>query len=178
MQITVSGKNFEVSSSLREHVVEKLEKKIGRFDTVVTANVTMSTDRHRHIVEITLFGKGFEMRAEERECDEMYRSINCVVEKLEKQLDKARSRNLDVSRKDREESKEAAREIDAEPEGRKSPVDHVVSYTAESMSVEAAISAMCSKGYSFYAFHNRDNGRVNVVYVTGDGGYGLVDPKI
>ena len=106
MQITVSGKNFDVSDSLRDHVVEKLNKKIGRFDTVVTANVTMSTDRHRHIVEITLFGKGFEMRAEEHESDEMYRSVNIVVEKLEKQLDKARSKNLALGRKDREESAE------------------------------------------------------------------------
>ncbi|MGM9992921.1 MAG: ribosome hibernation-promoting factor, HPF/YfiA family [Candidatus Bruticola sp.] len=178
MQITVSGKNFEVSSSLREHVVEKLEKKIGRFDTVVTANVTMSTDRHRRIVEITLFGKGFEMRAEERDYDDMYRSVNCVVEKLEKQLDKARSKNLDVSRKDREEIKEAAPEAEDERGGHKSPVSHTVSYTAEPMSVEAAISAMGSKGYSFYAFHNIDNGRINVVYIADDGGYGLIDPKM
>ncbi len=179
MQITVSGKNFDVSNSLREHVIEKLEKKIGRFDTVVTANVTMSTDRHRHIVEITLFGKGFEMRAEERECDEMYRSINCVVEKLEKQLDKARSKNLDVNRKDREESKEAAEGVGvAVEQDEVSPIKQTTSYAAAPISVEEAIEIMNDRDFRFYAFQNIKSGRINVVYVLDGGGYGLVDPKI
>lgn len=178
MQITVSGKNFDVSNSLREHVIEKLEKKIGRFDTVVTANVTMSTDRHRHIVEITLFGKGFEMRAEERECDEMYRSINCVVEKLEKQLDKARSKNLDVNRKDREESKEAAEGVEETVEHEASPIKQTTSYTAAPISVEEAIEIMNDRDFRFYAFQNIKTGRINVVYALDGEGYGLVDPKI
>ena len=175
MQITVSGKNFDVSNSLRDHVVEKLNKKIGRFDTVITANVTLSTDRHRHIVEITLFGKGFEMRAEEDNNDDMYRSINAVVEKLEKQLDKARKRTIDISRKEREESKAEA-EV-AQPE-RSSPVQQTFSYDAEPLSVEEAISEMQSNGYTFQAFHNKANGRINVVYVLDAGGYGLLDPKL
>ena len=174
MQITVSGKNFDVSDSLRDHVVEKLNKKIGRFDTVVTANVTMSTDRHRHIVEITLFGKGFEMRAEEHESDEMYRSVNIVVEKLEKQLDKARSKNLALGRKDREESAE----MEAIEPKQESLIKQVTTYAAQPLSVEEAIRELEEKEYSFYAFQNRESGRVNVVYVLDQGGYGLIDAKL
>lgn len=171
MQVTVSGKNVDVSSSLRDHVVEKLNGKIGRFDNVVTANVTLSTDRHRHIVEISLFGKGFDMHAEERESDDMYHAINVVVDRLEKQLSKARTKNMETIRKEHESLSE---EVPAE----ESPVKHIDSYRAAPMSVEDAIKEMESKEYTFYAFHNSENGRVNVVYVLGNGGYGLVDPKI
>lgn len=174
MQITVSGKNIDVSTSLRDHVIDKLNSKIGRFDTVVTANVTLSTDRSRHIAEITLFGKGFEMRAEERDSYDMYRSINAAVEKLEKQLGKARSKNIEAGRREREEQNETAF-IPVEDD---SPIKHIEAYTAEPMNVENAIKILEDKNYMFYAFNNVDNGRINVVYTLENGGYALVDPKI
>ncbi|MBQ7501614.1 ribosome-associated translation inhibitor RaiA [bacterium] len=174
MQITVSGKNIDVSTSLRDHVIDKLNSKIGRFDTVVTANVTLSTDRSRHIAEITLFGKGFEMRAEEHDSYDMYRSINTVVEKLEKQLGKARSKNIEAGRREREEQNEAAF-IPVEDD---SPIKHIETYAAEPMNVENAIKILEDKNYMFYAFNNVDNGRINVVYVLENGGYALVDPRV
>lgn len=172
MQITISGKNFDVSQALRDHVIEKLNAKIGRFDTIVTANVTMSTDRNRHIVEVTLFGKDVEMRAEERDSYDMYHSISTVVEKLEKQLGKARSRSIDISRKERDNERTAPMADDDS-----SPVKHVASYMAEPMSVEDAIRILEDKEYQFYAFHNNANGRINVVYAT-EHGYSLIDPKL
>ena len=173
MQITVSGKNLEVSTSLRDHVIDKINSKIGRFDTVTTANVTLSLDRSRHVAEITLFGKGFEMRAEERDSYDMYRSINTVVEKLEKQLGKARSKNIEAGRREREEQEAAVFE-----EKEDSLIKYNESYIAEPMDVENAIKILEAKEYSFYAFQNCENGRINVVYVLENGGYGLIDPKM
>ena len=172
MQITISGKNFDLSSSLQDRVIDKLNKKVGRFDTIITANVTLSVDRSRQIAEITLFGKGFEMRAEEHDSYDMYASIDSAIEKLEKQLSKARSKNIDAGRKERESEKNEA------PMDEVSPIKHIDSYMAEPMNVEEAIEYLEKKEYVFYAFHNRDNGRINVVYTLDNGGYGLVDPKI
>ena len=151
----------------------------GRFDNIVTANVTLSTDRNRHIVEITLFGKGFEMRAEERECYDMYRSISSVVEKLEKQLGRARERTIDLSRQTREgegEGKAVAEEAAPAAKPRDSRIEKVSSYVATPMTVEAAIKVLEEKGHVFYTFLNQENGRINVVY-SSERGFSLVDPR-
>lgn len=182
MQVTISGKNFDVSDALREYVMDKLtDKKFsGRFDTIVTANVTLSTDKSRHIAEITLFGKGFEMRAEERDSYDMYRSISVVVERLEKQLARARERTLDRSRQVRGDEKPAEPEEEGHVVSHEASgviIEKVVSYLAEPMSVEEAIKAMSDKNYTFYAFHNSETGRVNVVYAT-ERGFSLIDPRI
>ncbi|MCR5660799.1 MAG: ribosome-associated translation inhibitor RaiA [bacterium] len=178
MQITISGKNFDVGNSLKERVQEKLNKLGNRFDNIVSANVTMSTDRNRHIVEITLFGKNMEFRAEEREMSDMYASINSAVGKLEKQLSRSREKNVDKTRQSREAVPAMVEEApERETDERAVKLVSEKSYHAEPMSLEEAVKHLEENGYAFYAFHNMENGRINVVY-NSERGLALIDPKI
>lgn len=182
MQISVSGKNFDVSDALKEHAQTRLTKISRYFDHIITANVTLSTERNWHLAEVTVFGKGVDMRGEERSKD-MYHSIDAVVEKLERQIKKAKGKVIDRGRQipGRVEgaapaSGEAAA-VKAEDRQFQPRVETVKSYVAEPMTLEQAIKEMEELGSEFYAFHNDENGRVNVVFKK-DRGYGLMDPRI
>ncbi len=180
MQISVSGKNFDVSDALKEYAETRLHKISRYFDHIITANVTLSTERNWHIADVTVFGKNVDMRGEERSKD-MYHSIDAVIEKLERQIKKAKGKVQDRGRQVGREAgapagEEAAPAEDADK--RYDPrVESVQSYAAEAMTLDQAIKEMEELGQDFYAFHNDENGRINVVFKK-DRGYGLVDPRL
>ena len=87
MQITVKGKQIDLTDSLKNYASEKMSKMSRYFDHMISAEVCLSIERNWHVAEITVFGEGFDMRGEEKSTD-MYNSIDRVVEKLERQLKK------------------------------------------------------------------------------------------
>ncbi|MBQ7567353.1 ribosome-associated translation inhibitor RaiA [bacterium] len=181
MQITVSGKNIEVSKALREQVEKKLSKITARYDTLTSAKVTLSVDNRRQIVQMTLFGKGAEYRAES-DSEDMYGSISEAVDKLNKQLAKINEKPMAVRKKD-VVSKSGERitvpvEIPAEeaPKADNSGIK-TVSFIAEALTVAEAVKVLEEKGHTFYTFFNTETERINVVYTT-EKGVALIDPKI
>ncbi len=182
MQITVSGKNLNVSDALREHVEKKLSKLTARFDNIVTANVILSTDNRKKIVEATLNVKGSESIHGTDDSEDMYRSINNVVDKLERQLSKNRQKPLAVAIKGVSKDGERIPAPIAAPVEEVAPkqapgVVKTVAYTAEPLTVIEAVKALEEKGHVFYTFFNTENERINVVYTT-DRGICLLDPKV
>lgn len=187
MQIKVSGKNVEVTDALRAYAEEKLGKVSRYSDSVMSADITFSTERSWHIVEVTLFAGGVVMRGEERTGD-MYASIDSVVAKLEKQLKKQKEK---VSKKHHGVGLGSALEgMTAYEHPRKGADEEEEVFTAEvlnenvevvrrfnpkPMHMKDAIMEMESLGFGFYVFVNAENSRVNVVYKRPKG-YGLIDP--
>jgi putative sigma-54 modulation protein len=187
MQIKVSGKNVEVTDALRAYAEEKLGKVSKYSDSVISADITFSTERSWHIVEVTLFASGAVLRGEERTGD-MYASIDSVVGKLEKQLKKQKEK---VAKKPRGGGLGSAYEGAAAYEPPKKGVDEeeetfteevlnenvevVRRFNPKPMHMKEAILEMESLGYGFYVFVSAENARVNVVYKRPKG-YGLIDP--
>ena len=91
MRILITGKNIEVSDYLRELVNKKVSKLERYFPNDTVAQVTMAVERSRHIVEVTIPYSGGIIRGEEVTGD-MYASIDNVLDKLEKQIIKHRTR--------------------------------------------------------------------------------------
>jgi putative sigma-54 modulation protein len=176
MNIQVRGDHLEITDALRDYA----EKKIGRLDkyfdmppeTVV--NVTLSVEKDIHTVEVTMIIGGLILRAEENSPD-MYASIDLVTEKLEKQIEKYKTK---INRRFRQEGirtlfKDAgAAHTDAEePE-----VVRVKRFAIKPMPVEEAIMQMDLLGHDFFVFSNAETDEVNVVYKRKDGQYGLIEP--
>lgn len=181
MQITIKGKGIDVTEALKSHADQRVKKMERYSDGVISASVTLTTERNWHIAEVTLFGNGFDMRGEERTKD-MYNSIDRVVEKLERQLKKQREKEYSHRTRTHDDdhveaprpNETPAAKKEADPYGPR--VEHVHSYVAQQMSLDEAIKEMEQAGYQFYCFLNEDNGRINVVHKTARG-YGLVDPR-
>ena len=84
MKVTVIAKNIELTAALKE-IVEKKISKLGKyFDSNVDARATLSVQKNRHIIEVTIPFNGIILRGEEATSD-MYKSLDLVEEKLERQ---------------------------------------------------------------------------------------------
>lgn len=182
MQYNTRGENIEVTPALRDYV----EKKIGRLEryfentSSFSCNVTLRVLRGEHTVEVTIPMPGVILRAEDTNSD-MYAAIDLVVEKLERQIRKHKTK---VNRKYRQQG---AMFVDAEPiiESAEAPVEeddsiHIVKtkrFNLKPMDAEEAVLQMDMLGHNFFVFSNAETEEVNVVYRRKDGRFGLIEPE-
>ena len=91
MKLDIRGKNIEVTDALKDYATKRLSKLEKYFDDVKEAQVALSVDSEGHKVEVTIPINGMILRGEEA-TDNMYSSIDLVEEKLEKQINKYRTK--------------------------------------------------------------------------------------
>lgn len=170
MQITLRSKNVEVTPAIREYI----DKKIGRLtkyvDGLENAQVSLEVERGRHLVEVTIPHGSLILRGEEATGD-MYSSIDLVTDKLERQLEKYRTR-LQKKYRAADMRENVAAEV----------VEHRVVKTkrfpAKPISADEALLRLNLIGHDFYAFLNSETDSINVVYRRRDGNYGLLEPDL
>lgn len=191
MQITVKGKQIDLTDSLKNYASEKMGKMSRYFDHMISAEVCLSIERNWHVAEITVFGEGFDMRGEEKSTD-MYNSIDRVIEKLERQLKKQKGKQerrksargpaapVPATHTSLGETKKSKKGAPAtmEDESLYAPrIDHIHTFYVRSLTIEMAIKEMESAGHEFYAFYNEERRRINIVFKKKKG-YGLLDPRL
>jgi putative sigma-54 modulation protein len=181
MQINTRGKNMEITPALQEYVekrLSKLEKYLGTDNVGVDAQVTLSVARENHIVEVTISIGGLLLRGEEATQD-MYASIDLVVDKIERQIHKYKTRiNRKLRQKGFKELNEQfinnKRKEEEETEPR---IVRTKRFTIKPMPEEEAILQMNLLGHDFFVFTNAETEEINVLYKRKDGNYGLIEPK-
>ena len=104
MKVTVIAKNIELTQALKEIVQKKISKLEKYFEVEVEAKATLSIQKNRQIIEVTIPFNGAILRSEES-TDDMYKSIDLVEDKLERQIRKQKTR---LSRKNNGSLKFAA----------------------------------------------------------------------
>jgi putative sigma-54 modulation protein len=179
MRITVKGKNMDVSDTLERYAEKKVEKLGKYFHNLKEAVVTQSVQRNTHIVEVTLEGDGIVLRGEERS-DNMYTSIDQVVEKLETQVKRFKGKLMDRSHPGEQVKEQFAASMVEEPVETvvKSPrIVRTKSFPMEPMVPREASMMMEMVNHDFYVFLNADTGLINVIYKRQDGDYGLIEPE-
>lgn len=178
MRVNVRGKNIELTDPLRQYVEKKLTKLEKYFDNLAgtDATVTLNVEKGRHIVEVTIPLNGIILRGEEATGD-MYASVDLVVEKLEKQVMKYKTR---LSRKRAANHVSAPVEemaVNAWDEDEKPKIVRTKRFAFKPMPVEEAIMQMDLLGHDFFVFSNAATEEINVVYRRKDGNYGLIEPE-
>ncbi len=174
MIISVRGKNIQVTPALKEYV-EKRIGKLGRFfESQQEAQVTLSVQKDSHRVEVTMPLNGYVLRGEEETAD-MYASVDMVLDKLERQVEKYKTR---IARKLKDESirdmvPAAGQGVEEEPR-----VVRTKRFAIKPMPVDEAILQMNLVGHSFFVFSNAETEEVNVLYKRKDGNYGLIEPQV
>ncbi len=172
MRIIISGKNLEVTDGLKNVLEKKLQKLDKYFDPSTEVVATLSVEKNRHILEVTIPINGAILRAEEATQD-MYHTIDRVMEKLERQIRKYRTK---IERK----MKKGSFRYDflLEKEEKEPKVVKTKKFAMKPMPVEEALLQMELLGHSFFVFLNGENDEVNVVYKRKDGNYGLIEPTL
>ncbi len=175
MNFIVSGKNIEISDALRNKVSKKLGKLKRFFNPDTEIHVTMAVERNRHILEVTIPFDGIVLRAEESS-DDMYQSIDSVIDILERQIRKYRTR---LEKKLHESAFEPDNFMLEEDIAEENEFKIVRSkkFAIKPMNVEEAVLQMNLLGHEFFMFGNADTQEVNVVYRRKDGNYGLIEPE-
>lgn len=176
MRVIVSGKNISVRPSIREYIEGKLDKFDKYFNSDIDVKVTLGVIKDRHTVEITMpLKNGVTFRAEETS-DDMYASVDTVMDKLTKQMRKHKTKI--EKRYHKHESIKTATIPDYEGESEEKRIVRTKSFPIKPMDPEEAVLQMEMLNHDFFVFLNGDTDEVNVVYIRKDGNYGLIEPTI
>jgi putative sigma-54 modulation protein len=175
MKFIISGKNIEVTGALKEMVIKKIGRLEKFFHPNTEVHATMSVEKTRHILEVTISSNGLILRAEESTSD-MYTSIDKVVDVIERQIVKNKTRLGKKLKAEalRAENVAAFTEVEEENEFK---VVRSKKFAIKPMAIEEAILQMNLLGHEFFMFSNADTKEVNVVYKRKDGNYGLIEPE-
>lgn len=174
MKFIISGKSFDVSEALKDRVIKKLGKLDKFFNVDTEAHVTMSVQKNRHILEVTIPYNGITFRAEVAS-EDMYSSIDKAGEILERQIRKNRTR-LEKRLRTGAFKPENFRTDISVVEETDFDLVRTKRFTLKPMPVEEAILQMNLLGHEFFVFLNAETNDMNVVYRRKDGDYGLIEP--
>ena len=178
----IRGKNVDVTQNLREYVEKRVGKITRYFENIEEVSVLLAIEKGRHIVEVTaeIPRSGLVLRGQESTAD-MYSSIDLVVEKLERQIRKQKTK---LERRFRgggfkgelfAEEQKAARVENHEDEGEEYPVVKTKRFVVKPMDVQEAIMQMNLLNHSFFVFRDAQTENFCVVYRRNDGAYGLLE---
>ena len=177
MEYKISGKKFKITEDIRGYVESKLGKLDKYFENpeTLTATVMIRPDGLMQVVEVTIPAKRMILRAEESNKDP-FAAIDLVLDKLERQIRKNKTRMSKKANKD----KVVGIMIDFEVEKEEKDKSKIVKRKAielKPMSEDEAILQMNLIDHTFFMFRNSKNGEVEVVYKRKDGNYGLIKEK-
>lgn len=174
MKVTVIGKNIDVTTSLKAMVEKKISKLDRYFNPNVEARATLTVQKNRQIFEVTIPFNGVILRCEES-TEDMYKSIDLVCSKLERQIRKQRTklqrRNNDSLRFNNFEA--LSEEENDEKEGE---IVKIKRFNIKPMTPEEAMLQMELVEHNFFVYRDADSNNVNVIYKRNDGNYGLLEP--
>ena len=174
MRFTISGKNLEETDSLRKAVMEKLGKLERYFTPETKIIVTMSVEKDRQKIEVTIPLKGNVIRSEQVSND-MYVSIDLVEEVIERQL--KRYKNKIIDKKQNASNFQKAYIDNDYMENEDIRIVRTKKFPVKPMYPEDACVQMELLGHNFFVFTNADTDQVNVVYKRKGGTYGLIEPE-
>ena len=173
MNLVISGKNIDITDGLRSAVEDKIGKLERYFTDSTEVHVTLSTEKNRQKIEVTVPMKGSIIRAEETSTD-MYVSIDLVEEVIERQLRKYKNKLIDKEQNAAHLNRAFIDEDAYEEE--EIQIIRSKKFAMKPMDPEEACVQMELLGHNFFVFRNSETEEVNVVYKRKDNTYGLIEP--
>jgi len=190
MQLSITGRNVEITDYTRSYLEKKLKRVERHLPGLSEAHVELATEstkgaEQRNVAQVTLRAGGKILRGEERAAD-LFSAIDIVMEKVVRQVDRFKEKRTERSRKKslRENTQAIAAEAvmtedstDDEAEAYQ-PIVRSKRFQTSPMPPEEAIEQMELLGHSFFVFYNAQDGQINVIYRRNDGNYGLLIPEL
>ena len=175
MKFIIVGRNIEVTPGLRAAVEEKIGKLDKYFNPDTEVHVTLSVEKERQKIEVTIPVKGSIIRSEQVSND-MYVSIDLVEEIIERQLKKYKNKIVDKQQAVASFSKAYVEYDYTDDEEIK--IVRTKKFDIKPMYPEDACIQMELLGHSFFVFCNAETDQVNVVYKRKGDTYGLIEPEV
>ena len=179
IKYSIRGENLEVTEAIRDYVVSKLEKieKYFQADQELDARVNLKVYREKTAkVEVTIPLGSVTLRAEDVSQD-MYGSIDLVVDKIERQIRKNKTK---IERKNRNKKLTSQLFTDAvveEAEAAPAKVVRSKQIDLKPMDLEEALLQMDLLGHDFFIYTDVEDNTTNVLYRREDGDVGLLEVR-
>ncbi|HHT38003.1 MAG TPA: ribosome-associated translation inhibitor RaiA [Mollicutes bacterium] len=176
MKIEIRGDKLLITKAIKNYIEEKLSKldKYFKKPENITAKITLKVRGRSKIIEVTIPLNSFILRNEEEHGD-LYAAIDLVVDKLERQVVKnktkikskpLKSKNIEIIFEDEEEVLEKPEVIVKRKKLEMKP-----------MSEEEAILQMNLLNHDFFIFKDAETNHIHVLYKRKDGNYGIIETK-
>lgn len=174
MKFIIIGRNIDITEGLKSAVQEKLGKLERYFTPKTEIHVTLSVEKDRQKIEVTIPVKGNIIRSEQVSSD-MYVSIDLVEEVIERQLRKYKTKIVNQQQAGGNFQKEFVEDEFLEDE--EVNIIRTKKFGIKPMYPEDACVQMELLGHNFYVFRNAETDEVNVVYKRKGNTYGLIEPE-
>jgi putative sigma-54 modulation protein len=184
LKVDVFAKNMEVTERITDYInkkISRLDRHLGnieetRVDLVNNKSARNASDRQ--VAQITIRGKGYILRVEER-ADDIFTAIDAALDKMNRQIERLKGKR-NRGRGDGTPASEVAPELVEVEETRQEPViARRKQFTLVPMDELEALDQMILLGHeNFFIFYNVNSNAINILYRRRDGTYGLIEPKI
>jgi putative sigma-54 modulation protein len=181
MNFIISGKNIEITEALRDKIQEKLGKLEKFFNDDTKVSATMSVQKNDQTIEVTIPHNKLVFKASETHLD-MYTSIDKVVDTLEKQIIKNKTK-LAKKIHGQKQIKPLLPYLEtSDPSEETSDFNELKviksnKFAAKPMSIDEAAMQLYQLKEGFFMFRNASTSEVNVLYKRNDGNFGLIEPR-
>lgn len=184
LQVEITGRNMEVTDRLNEYVTKKASKLDRYLNEIDEARVDLAyvksarSASDRQVAQITVRGKGFILRSEER-ADDIFTAIDTSLEKMQRRIERYKGKR-NKGRGDGKSAAEVAPPIVVEEvENPQQIIVRRKHFLVTAMDESEAIEQMSQLGHeNFFVFLNSSTNAINVLYRRRDGTYGLIEPEI
>jgi putative sigma-54 modulation protein len=184
IKVDVFTKNIKMTERLDEYVNKKVTKLYRYLNDIDETRVDLSYIKSarnasdRQVAQITIRGKGFILRTEER-ADDIFAAIDEAVEKMQRQIARLKGKRQ-KGRGDRTPLSEFASELPEVDEVEEIPeITRRKTFPLVPMDELEAVEQMKMLGHeNFFVFFNMNTDSINILYHRRDGGYGIIEPKL
>lgn len=175
MEILIRGDKLKVTQAMNDYVVEKLKRleKYIEGNENVRANVVIKVKNHEQKVEVTIPLKKFILRAEETQ-DDVYAAIDVIVDKIERQIRKNKTKLQSKKIKD---NRDFLTDFIEEADDEDNKIVKRKKIEVKPMSEEEAMIQMELLGHNFYLFKDASTLKPTLVYRREDGNYGVIETE-
>jgi len=97
MNLNITGRHVEVTPAIRDYLSSKLDRVIRHFDNVTSVTVTLSVEKLKQKVDVTLHVRGKDIFVESEDAD-LYAAIDAMTDKLDRQVLKYKEKVSDHNR--------------------------------------------------------------------------------
>lgn len=172
MKTNIYVRKLELGNEKKENIIKKIDKLSKFFDDDVTADIVVSTQKDKMIVEVTIRTPDMIYRAEERD-EEVYNATDEIVEAITRQIRKNKTRLAKRLRSG--VNKEFDFGTTIEDDESEIKIVKTKTHHVKPMSAEEAVLQMNLLGHNFFIFRNAQTNTTDIVYRRKDGNYGLIE---
>ncbi len=189
LEVEIYGRSMEVTDRVKDYVTKKVSKLDRYLPGIEEARVELSyvksarSAADRQVAQITVRGKGFILRSEER-ADDIFAALDTALEKMQRRVERFKGKHY----RGRGDGKSVGEVVEApaeESEGEEETgelglvIARRKRFVLPPMNEMEALEQMVLLGHeTFFIFYNANTNAVNVLYRRRDGTYGLIEPEI